>query len=202
MVLGLGTGTTADVVVGLIARKVAEGLRVRCVPTSARTAALAADAGIPLADLNGVRGVDLAIDGADEVDGRKRCIKGGGGALLHEKIVASAAGRTVIVVDAGKLVGSLGKFPLPVEVSPFAREHVRRLIGPLGASVSLRTGPDGPFVTDEGNNILDCSFGAIADPQGLAAALATIPGVVEHGLFLSLADEVIVGEGDTAYSMK
>ena len=202
MVLGLGTGTTADVVVGLIARKVAEGLRVRCVPTSARTAALAADAGIPLADLNCVRGVDLAIDGADEVDGRKRCIKGGGGALLHEKIVASAAERTVIVVDAGKLVCSLGKFPLPVEVSPFAREHVRRLIGPLGASVSLRTGPDGPFVTDEGNNILDCSFGAIADPQGLAAALATIPGVVEHGLFLSLADEVIVGEGDTAYSMK
>ena len=202
MVLGLGTGTTAAVVVGLIARKVAEGLRVCGVPTSARTAALAADAGIPLHDLNCVGRVDLAIDGADEVDGRKRCIKGGGGALLREKIVASAAERTVIVVDAGKLVDSLGKFPLPVEVSPFAREHVRRLIGLLGASASVRAGPDGPFVTDEGNNILDCSFGAIADPQGLAAALATIPGVVEHGLFLSLADEVIVGDGETAYSMK
>lgn len=202
MTVGLGTGSTAAHAIRLLGRRVREGLAVRGVPTSEASAALARAESIPLMDLNEAVRVDLAIDGADEVDGRKRCIKGGGGALLREKIVADAAERLVIVVDSGKLVPRLGAFPLPVEVVPFARERVRRRMQALGASVALRAGREGPFVTDEGNRILDCRFGEIADAPLLAARLDAIPGIVEHGLFIGMADDVIVGGGDTATFME
>ena len=202
MTVGLGTGSTAAHVIRLLGRLVREGLVVRGVPTSEASASLALAEGIPLVDLNEVERVHLAIDGADEVDRQKRCIKGGGGALLREKIVASAADRLVIVVDSGKTVDRLGAFPLPVEVVPFAREQVRRRMLALGASVEARTGEDGPFITDEGNRILDCRFGEIADAAALAAWLDATPGIVEHGLFIDMADDVIVGSGDSAHFME
>ncbi len=202
MTVGLGTGSTATHAIRMLGRRVREGLAVRGVPTSDASAALARAEGIPLVDLNEAGRVHLAIDGADEVDPRKRCIKGGGGALLREKIVASAADRLVIIVDAGKLVARLGTFPLPVEAVPFAREPVRRRMLALGASVDLRAGPEGPFVTDEGNMILDCRFGVIAEPSALAARLDAIPGLVEHGLFIDMAGDVIVGSGDSVRFME
>ncbi len=202
MTVGLGTGSTAAHAIRSLGKRVGEGLAVRGIPTSGASAALARAEGIPLVDLNGVERVHLAIDGADEVDRQKRCIKGGGGALLREKIVASAADRLVLIVDSGKTVERLGAFPLPVEVVPFAREQVRRQMLALGASVEVRAGTDGPFVTDEGNGILDCRFGEIADAAALAARLDAIPGIVEHGLFIDMADDVIVGRGASAHFME
>ena len=202
MTVGLGTGSTAAHAIRLLGRLVREGLAVRGVPTSEASASLALAEGIPLVDLNEIERVHLAIDGADEVDRQKRCIKGGGGALLREKIVASAADRLVIIVDSGKAVDRLGAFPLPVEVVPFAREPVRRRMLALGASVEARAGETGPFITDEGNRILDCRFGEIADAAALAARLDAIPGIVEHGLFIDMADDVIVGSGDSAHFME
>ncbi|MYE02291.1 MAG: ribose-5-phosphate isomerase RpiA [Alphaproteobacteria bacterium] len=202
MTVGLGTGSTAAHAIRSLGKRVGEGLTVRGVPTSEASAALARAEGIPLVDLNEVERLHLAIDGADEVDRRKHCIKGGGGALLREKIVASAADRLVLVVDSGKTVERLGAFPLPVEVVPFAVEQVRRRMLALGASVELRAGKDGLFVTDEGNRILDCRFGEIVDAAALAARLDAIPGIVEHGLFIDMADDVIVGRGDSAHFME
>ena len=202
MTVGLGTGSTAAHAIRSLGRRVREGLAVRGVPTSEASAALARAESIPLVDLNEVDRVHLAVDGADEVDRRKRCIKGGGGALLREKIVANAADRLVLVVDSGKTVETLGAFPLPVEVVPFAREQVRREILGLGAFAELRAGADGPVITDEGNRILDCRFGEIADASALAARLDAIPGIVGHGLFIDMADDVIVGRGDTACFME
>ena len=202
MTVGLGTGSTAAHVIRMLGRRVREGLAVRGVPTSEASAMLARAVGIPLADLNEVERVHLAIDGADEVDRQRRCIKGGGGALLREKIVASASDRLVIVVDSGKTVERLGAFPLPVEVVPFACGQVQRRMRALGASVELRAGAEGPFPTDEGNRILDCCFGDIADASALAAQLDAVPGIVEHGLFIDMADDVIVGSGNTAGFME
>lgn len=202
MTVGLGTGSTAAHAIRALGRRVREGLAVRGVPTSEASAALARAEGITLVDLNEAERVHLAIDGADEVDRRKRCIKGGGGALLREKIVASAADRFVVIVDSGKTVERLGAFPLPVEVVPFAREQVRREMLALRASVDLRAGAEGPFATDEGNHILDCRLGRIDDASGLAARLDAIPGIVEHGLFIDMADDVIVGRGDSAWFME
>jgi ribose 5-phosphate isomerase A len=143
--------------------------------------------------------LDLTIDGADEVDPQLQLIKGGGGALLHEKIVASASERLIIIVDSGKLVGQLGRFALPVEVVPAAWRLLAEKLKALGCipTLRLRAGGSDPFVTDEGNHILDCAFGAIADPEGVACALAGLPGVVEHGLFIAMASVVIVGRGAT-----
>ncbi len=200
MTVGLGTGSTAAHAIRRIGALVREGLVLRGVPTSEQSAALARCEGIPLVSLNEVERVHLAIDGADEVDGRKRCIKGGGGALLREKIVAGAADRLVVIVDSGKRVACLGAFPLPVEVVPFACRQVRRRIEALGASAEVRAG--GAFVTDEGNRILDCRFGPISDPPALAAELSAMPGVVEHGLFIGMADDVIVGRGGSACFME
>ena len=202
MTVGLGTGSTAAHAIRLLGRRVRDGLAVRGVATSEASAALARTEGIPLADLNEVERVHLAIDGADEVDAQRRCIKGGGGALLREKIVASAADRFVVIVDSGKAVERLGGFPLPVEVVPFAREQVRRRMLALGAFAELRAGAEGPFVTDEGNRILDCRFGAIADASALAARLDAVPGIVGHGLFVDMADDVIVGRGNSARFME
>lgn len=191
MRLGLGSGSTALHVVRMLGERVRRGLDIVGVPTSRETARAAREAGIELADLSSSPFLDLAIDGTDEVDGSLFLIKGGGGALLREKIVASASKRFLIVSDGSKVVETLGAFPLPIEVIPMAIPLVTEWIRALGVEPILRD-----FTTDEGNKILDCPFGAIEDPESLGLTLSTIPGVVEHGLFLHMASEVIIAEGD------
>jgi ribose 5-phosphate isomerase A len=203
MRVGLGSGSTAALVVRALGERVRQGLSIVGVPTSRQTEAIAREVGVPLDDLLSTPRLDLTIDGADETDRRLRLVKGGGGALLREKIVASASARVVIVVDASKVVETLGAFPLPVEVVPFAASVVAARIAALGVEPRLRRRPDGaPFVSDEGNHILDCPLGRIADPEALAATLDGIAGVVEHGLFLGLAHEVLVARGDHVESLR
>lgn len=199
MKLGLGTGSTAAKFVDLLGAKVKAGLDVVCVPTSEATRAQAAALGIKLSTLDETPFLDLTVDGADELDGELRLIKGGGGALLREKIVATASAKVCIIADYSKRVETLGAFALPVEVIPFGltatRNMVESLAGDTGCNgeIKLRLGKDGrPFVTDNGNYILDCAFGQIEDPEGLDDALKLIPGVVENGLFLGIADIGII----------
>jgi ribose 5-phosphate isomerase A len=193
MRVGLGTGSTAAWAVRALGARVAKGLRIVGVPTSRATEALAREVGIPLGTLDEEPALDVTIDGADEVDPALRLVKGGGGALLREKIVASATRRLLIVVDASKWRETLGAFPLPVEVVPFGATVVARRLAELGCVPARRRAKDGkPFVTDEGNHILDCPFGRIEHPERLATALASIPGVVEHGLFLGMTYAVYV----------
>jgi ribose 5-phosphate isomerase A len=195
-VVGLGTGSTAHFAVIALGERVKAGLKIVGIPTSEQTAGLARAVGIPLTTLDERPVIDIAIDGADEVDPNLNLIKGGGGALLREKVVASASKRMVVVADSGKMVAALGKFPLPVEIIDFARAVVEKKIAALGATTKLRTKSDGkPFVTDEGHHILDCSFGKIDDPAVLAQALSEMPGVVEHGLFIGVAKLALVGKG-------
>jgi ribose 5-phosphate isomerase A len=199
MLVGLGTGSTAAWAVRRLGAKVRAGLKIRGVPTSEATRRLAADEGIPLATVDEVDHLDLAIDGTDEADHELRLIKGGGGALLREKVVARLARRFVVIADASKLVEKLGAFPLPVEVVPFARSAVAREAARLGCEPVLRKTPKGEaFVTDNGNWLLDCRFGRIADPERVGAALDGIPGVAEHGLFLGMAGMLILGLPDGA----
>jgi len=187
-VVGLGTGSTAAFFIKLLGEKVKAGLRIRGIPTSVKSGELAQSLGIPLTTLDECQEIDVTVDGADEVDPQLRLIKGGGGAMLREKIVASATKQLVIVADASKQVARLGKFPLPVEVIGFAQALVAKRIGELGAQVSVRPGADGqPYVTDENHHILDCRFGEIRDADGLARQLSEMPGVVEHGLFIGMA---------------
>ena len=195
-VVGLGTGSTAAYAVRFLAERVRSGLKIRGIPTSSATRELAASLGIPLITFDDVQQIDVTIDGADEFDPQLQLIKGGGGALLREKIVASASRQLVIVADASKQVKVLGKFPLPVEVVPFAQALVAKRIAALRAKPKLRQDASGnPFVTDEGHHILDCSFGAIPDPRGLARTLDAMPGVVDHGLFINLASVVLLAHG-------
>lgn len=202
MRLGLGTGRTAEHFVRLLGVRVRDGLDVVGVPTSDRTERLARAEGIRLTTLDADPVLDLAVDGADEIDPRLRLIKGGGGALLREKIVAAASKKMIVIADAAKLVAALGACPLPIEVAPFGvgatRAAVERVAGRLGLSgpIVLRTSGDRPFVTDSGNHILDASFGRIPDPDTLADELSRIPGVIEHGLFLGLATTAIIARGD------
>jgi ribose 5-phosphate isomerase A len=198
MRLGLGTGSTAARFVALLGARVAQGLQVVAVPTSEATRLQARMLAIPLASLDEIGELDLTIDGADEFDQRLRLIKGGGGALLREKIVAAASRRMIVIADSSKAVEMLGKFPLPVEVNQFGVAATRRLIDEaaqacgIGGPIDLRKAPNGKvFVSDGGNYIVDCAFGAIPAPEELAARLNAIPGVVEHGLFLGLAKAVI-----------
>ena len=196
-VVGLGTGSTAAFMVRALAEKVRAGLKIVGVPTSKRTGELAASLGIAVTTLDEHQDINVTIDGADEFDPELRLIKGGGGALLREKIVASASRKLVIIADPGKQVQKLGKFPLPVEVVPFAAKLVAKKIAVMGAQVKLREYPYGnPFVTDEGHHILDCHFGEIDDPEELAAELSFMPGIVEHGLFLNMASVVVMGKAD------
>jgi len=195
-VVGLGTGSTAAYFIRLLGEEVKKGLRIRGIPTSTRSQELAQSLGIPLTTLDECQEIAVTVDGADEVDPQLRLIKGGGGALLREKIVASATRQFVIVADASKQVARLGKFPLPVEVIRFAQALVAKRIAALGAYVQLRTSPDGqPYVTDENNHILDCHFGEIRDPDRLAHELSDTPGVVEHGLFIDMASVALFARG-------
>jgi ribose 5-phosphate isomerase A len=197
-VVGLGTGSTAKYFIQLLGEQVKNGLRIRGIPSSVRSGEQAASLGIPLTTLDDCQQIDVTVDGADEVDPQLRLIKGGGGALLHEKIVASATKQYVIITDATKRVPVLGKFPLPVEVIKFAQALVTKKIEALGAKVILRRNAEGkPYLTDENNYILDCHFGQISDADGLARKLSDMPGVVEHGLFIGMASVVLVA-GSTA----
>jgi ribose 5-phosphate isomerase A len=197
-IVGLGTGSTAAHAIRMLGQRVREGLTIQGVATSERTRELAEAEGIPLLPLEQVTRVDVTIDGADEVDPQLRLIKGGGGALLHEKIVASASDRLIVIADSGKLVGRLGRFPLPVEVVPRAWRLLAGKLAALGCTPTLRQRTDEVYVTEEGNYLLDCAFGAIEDPPRLASALNAMPGVVEHGLFIDMADVVIIGRGQDA----
>ena len=195
MVLGLGTGSTAAIAVDLLGARVRDGLRVVGVPTSERTAAQARALGIPLSDLAERPDIDLTIDGADQVHtGTLDLIKGLGGALLREKIVAAASRRMIVVVDESKLVPELGHgVRLPVEIVPFGWQATLRHIERAGAEGKLRLGPDGaPFRTDRGNFILDCAL-ALPDPAAAQSTIGLIPGVVETGLFIGMASRVIAG---------
>lgn len=198
MRLGIGTGSTAEEFVRLLAVKVGEGMEITGVPTSERTARLCAELGVPLSTLDETPELDLTIDGADEIDAALSLVKGGGGALLREKIVASASARMIVIADESKIVETLGRFPLPIEVNRFGLKAteiaVRKAASSLGLSgpLTLRMTGDEPFVTDGGHLILDASFGRIPDARALSDALHAIPGVVEHGLFLGLADLAVI----------
>ncbi len=202
-VVGLGTGSTAAFFIKLLAERVKAGLRIRGIPTSVKSQELALSLGIPLTTLDECQEIAVTVDGADEVDPQLRLIKGGGGAMLREKIVASATKQLVIVADASKQVPVLGKFPLPVEVIQFAQALVAKRIAALGAQVSVRTRNDGkPFVSDEHNHILDCRFGQIPDADGLARRLSDMPGVVEHGLFIGMASVVLFARGSEIVELR
>ena len=190
-IVGLGTGSTAAYFIRLLAEAVNKGIRIRGIPTSVQAGELASSLGIPLTTLDECQEIDVTVDGADEVDPQLRLIKGGGGAMLREKIVASATKRLLIVADASKRVPVLGKFPLPVEVIRFAQALIAKKITALGADVQMRLKNGNPYVTDEGNHILDCRFGSIPDADALARALSEMPGVVEHGLFIGMASTVL-----------
>jgi ribose 5-phosphate isomerase A len=202
-IVGLGTGSTATYAVRFLGEQVKAGLRIRGIPTSIHTQELAGSLGIPLTTLDEVQEIDVTIDGADEVDPELRLIKGGGGALLREKIVASATRKLVIIADSTKQVAMLGKFPVPVEVIKFAETLVAKEIAALGAAVKTREDSTGrKFITDEGNHILDCNFGQIPDPPALARKLGSIPGVVEHGLFIGMASVALIGKGDQVIELQ
>ena len=196
-IVGLGTGSTAAYLVRFLGERVQAGLKIRGIPTSIHTAEMATSLGIPLTTLDEVQEIDVTIDGADEIDPQLRLIKGGGGALLREKIVASASKKLVIIADSSKQVPILGKFPVPVEVIKFAEALVAKKITAMGAKVTVRLDSAGhKFITDEGNHILDCHFGQIPDPPAIARKLETTPGVVEHGLFIGMASVALIGKGD------
>jgi ribose 5-phosphate isomerase A len=204
MRIGLGTGSTAAWMVRCLGELVREdGLKITGVPTSTRTAELARDVGINVVSLDEAKWLDLTIDGADEFDGDLSLIKGGGGALLQEKIVATASDQMIVIADVGKEVENLGAFPLPVEVIPFGWQTTQALIEEmlismdvLGRNSTLRMNGSSPFITDEGNNILDLHLNRIGQPRQLAMVVNQMPGVVENGLFIDICDSVIVGYGD------
>lgn len=204
MRVGLGTGSTAAWMVRCLGERVrSEGLKITGVPTSSRTAALAREEGIEVVTLDEARWLDLTIDGTDEFDAELNLIKGGGGALLQEKIVATASDQMIVIADAAKEVAHLGAFPLPIEVIGFGWQTSKALVEEmlvsldvLGREVTLRMNGDRPYVTDEGNRILDLHLGRIGNARQLALVLNQVPGVVENGLFIDICDRVIIGHGD------
>ena len=202
MRLGIGTGSTAEEFIRLLAKKTAGGLRITGVPTSDRSDKLCRELGVPVTTLDELPELDLTVDGTDEIDPDFNLIKGGGGALLREKIVAAASAKMVVIADATKIVQKLGAFPLPIEVNAFglkatkiAIENAASRLGQAGP-VQLRMRGDEPFMTDGGHLILDASFGLIPDATALSLALHAIPGVVEHGLFLNMATTAIIAGAD------
>ncbi|MBT2681979.1 ribose-5-phosphate isomerase RpiA [Bacillus sp. ISL-35] len=191
MVVGLGTGSTIFYTIKKLGELVRGGLKIKGVPTSEQTAALAKEEGIPLVDLKEVKALDVAIDGADQVDSDMNLIKGGGGALLREKIIANAASSFIVIADSAKLADKLGTFPLPVEVVQFGVEMTAGKIETLRCIPKLRQKEGQPFITDNGNYILDCDFKRIESPAELEVKLNMIPGVVENGLFVNYASKLI-----------
>ena len=196
MKVGLGTGSTATFAVLALGKRVREGLKVHGVPTSESTRKLAQQEGVPLLSFDDVERLDLCFDGADEADPQLNLTKGGGGALLREKVVAYASERFFCIVDDGKLVDRLHAFPLPVEIVPFAVKVVERALVRLGAQATLRQRDGKTYVTDNGLWILDCRFPPIEDPPTLARALSSIPGIAEHGLFCGMVHTMIAGTAD------
>jgi ribose 5-phosphate isomerase A len=194
-IVGLGTGSTATIAIRLLGEKVRAGFKIRGIPTSIASRDLATQLGIPLTTFDEVQQIDVTIDGADEFDPALNLIKGGGGAMLREKIVASASKQLVIVTDSSKQVAVLGKFPLPLEVVGFAEPLIAKKVSDLGAKVVRRQDASGkPYLTDEGHHILDCHFGQIPNPPALARTLSDMPGIVEHGLFVGMASVLLMAK--------
>ena len=211
MTLGLGSGSTAEIFLERLGEKIAGGLKVQGIPTSQRTADVAVENGVPLIEPDKVESIQLTIDGADEVDPQFSLIKGGGACLLREKIIADASERMVVIVDQSKMVDTLGNFPLPIEVDPFGMALTAEQIyaalmksGCENAQTVLRQKKDGsgPLVTDGGHYILDSRCKKIPRPVDTAHLLSRIPGVMEHGLFIDLADVIVIGEADHAKVME
>jgi ribose 5-phosphate isomerase A len=208
MRLGIGTGSTAEEFVRLLAEKVHDGFRIEGVPTSERTARLCLELGISLKSLDELPELDLTIDGADEVDGNLTLVKGGGGALLREKIVAASSQRMIVIADESKVVEVLGAFPLPIEINPFGQVSTRIAVEKaaerlgLSGTLALRQKGDELFTTDGGHYIIDASFGRIPDAEALSAELHFIPGVVEHGLFIHMASLAIIAGPAGARELK
>jgi ribose 5-phosphate isomerase A len=197
MLVGLGTGSTAKHAIDAIGQQVAQGLRIRAVATSLASAEQARGLGIPLLEMADVARVDLTIDGADEIDPRLFAIKGAGGAMLREKIVAAASSRMVVIADGSKRAAEIGGRPVPVEVLPFGRSSVAARIIGLGAEPVLRMAGDAPYRTDNGNLVFDCRFAALDDPEAIDRTLAAIPGVIGHGLFLREVAAAYIAEAGT-----
>ncbi len=211
MTVGLGSGSTSEIFVRALGEAIAQGLQITGVPTSEATAEIARECGIPLTEVDKADRLHVTVDGADEVDGRFQLIKGGGGCLLREKIIANASDLMVVIIDETKLVATLGAFALPVEIDPFAFTiTAKKVFDALRAAgidrpdVQLRRCGDGPkpYLTDGGNYILDCACGTIPDAVAAGSRLNAVPGVVEHGLFLGIARVVVVGEDDAARIME
>jgi len=211
MTLGLGSGSTAEIFIELLGEKVAGGLKIQGVPTSQATAACAIENGVPLVEADRVSRIHLTVDGADEVDPAFNLIKGGGACLLREKIIAHASDKMVVIIDASKMVDDLGAFSLPVEVDPFGMAITAEQIyaalkqsGCKNAQTTLRQTKDGsgPLITDGGHYILDCKCEIITSPMETARLLSQIPGVMEHGLFIDIADVIVIGENDHAKVME
>ena len=204
MRVGLGTGSTAAWLVKCLGDMVQnEGLRIQGVPTSSRTAQLAREVGIEVISLDEAKWLDVTIDGADEYDGNLNLIRGGGGALLQEKIVATSSDQMVVIADISKQVETLGAFPLPIEVIPFGWQTTKMLVEEvligmdvLGRTTTLRMNGDRPYITDEGNHIIDLHLNRIGNARQLSLVLNQIPGVVENGLFIDICDAVVIGYGD------
>jgi ribose 5-phosphate isomerase A len=194
MTIGVGSGSTVYWFIIVLAGKVKDGLQCKGVPTSNQTRELMVQHHIPVVELNEIEQIDLAVDGADEIDPQLHLIKGGGGALLQEKMVAAAAKQLIIIADENKYVKSLGKFPLPVEVVPYGWKQTKRQVEQLGCKrVELRMKNGNIFITDHGHYILDCHFQQIEDPVALHTQLNNIPGLVENGLFINMADGALIG---------
>jgi ribose 5-phosphate isomerase A len=194
-IVGLGSGSTATFAIRMLGDRVREGMKIRGIPSSIASRDLAMQVGIPLITFDDAQQIDVTIDGADEFDPALNLIKGGGGAMLREKIVAFASRQLVIVTDSSKQVPVLGKFPLPVEVITFAEQLIAKRISDLGARVIRRQDKSGKiYVTDEGHHILDCHFGQIPNPVALARTLGDMPGIVEHGLFVGMTSVVVMAK--------
>lgn len=194
-IVGLGTGSTAFFAIQEIALLVKNGLKIKGVPTSEHTATLAVSLGIELLPMDQVKAIDITIDGADEFDGQLNLIKGGGGALFREKIVASLTKNEIIIADSGKLVTQLGKFKIPIEVVPLALNYVLQQLAGLNGKGEVRMKDNTPFITDNHNIIVDADFGLISDAPGLSESLKRIEGILAHGLFVQLTSKVIMGKG-------
>lgn len=195
MIVGLGTGSTVLYAIEKIAGLMQQGFLIKGVPTSEKTKALAQHLGIPLLDFKDVQGIDVTIDGADEFTSQLHLIKGGGGALFREKLVASISKKVIIVTDSSKHVHKLGRFKVPIEIVPQATNYVLQSLQQLGGKGKIRMRATTPFVTDQGNHIIDADFGLIDHPAQLAEQLDAITGILEHGLFLNLATHIFMAKG-------